>query len=206
MKKICSIVFILMFCFTSALANDEFGQLIQYRIIEENQNMDEYISRYECIVSLLKLCGFTSEKSVEYSMLELYQPEFEDELINNIIPGYLRFAKYKGIAYGVEERNFEAKRNATYIEAVAFAIRVNGNNKYNRDEDIEVLFNEAYELDIIDEDMYNKKNECISYCDWCKILNNTLNSKCVIDTETNFDYENMTYSELLAAIYNDDSI
>lgn len=201
MKRFFLIIVTLILVLSSYVAEAkeevEFCELTKYGIIQTDDNLNEYVSRYECVVMILKLCGLSHEKSIEYSLEELYQPLFSDESENGIISGYLRFAKYNGIAYGVDEQSFEPNRNATYVEAVAFAMRINGNKKCDRDSDLDILYDEAYELQIIDETMYNKKNDDIIYSDWCKILMNTMNSKCVVDTGTGLDYENMTYRDIL---------
>ncbi len=162
----------------------------------EEKPQDDFVTRYECIEMIDILCGFSGEQYNIYISSIYAPPAFKDS--NSI--GVLHFAKEKGIIYGVTDNLFEPNRYATYQEAAAFATRINGDKQCSRDADLDIMFEEALRTNTIDKSMYEKKTENITYSDWCQILMNIIDCKCVIDAGTGLDYENLTYRQLLEAL------
>lgn len=172
-------------------------ELSQYGVVscyEEKEN--DFVTRYECIEMIDILCGFSGEQYNIYISSIYAPPAFKDS--NSI--GVLHFAKEKGIIYGVTDTLFEPNRYATYQEAAAFATRINDNKNCSRDAALDAILEEALRTNTIDKSMYDKKTENITYSDWCQILMNIIDCKCVIDAGTGLDYENLTYRQLLEAL------
>lgn len=198
MKIISILLMGILFTGTAFAENiSPIDELSQYGVVscyEEKEN--DFVTRYECIEMIDILCGFSGEQYNIYISSIYAPPAFKDS--NSI--GVLHFAKEKGIIYGVTDTLFEPNRYATYQEAAAFATRINDNKNCSRDAALDAILEEALRTNTIDKSMYDKKTENITYSDWCQILMNIIDCKCVIDAGTGLDYENLTYRQLLEAL------
>lgn len=174
-------------------------KLFKYNVTSiDEKKLDGFVTRYECVDMVLQLCGFGEEQCGKYFTNRMYStPIWSDLLEKNVCHFHLEFARNKGIVYGVTDDLFEPTRYATYQEAIAFAMRINGNKKCSRDAALDVMLDEALRTNTIDKAMYDKKNDNITYEDWCKILINILDTECIIDAGTEIDYANLTYRQLL---------
>lgn len=103
-------------------------ELINLGIIDGGSFTSEYVTREECLISILKAIGATSETNDVYCDMSYYYPVFRDvQPFNCQGFGFIYAAGLKGIALGdsaeLGESCFHKDDNATYRQALCFMIR-----------------------------------------------------------------------------------
>ena len=99
-----------------------------YTYAETNKNEEKKVTRGECIMHIMKILGVDDDSASLYADIDYVRPVFADLIYNETHTGYIIIANLNHVAIGVNRGNsdinyFEANRNVTVKECIAFVLR-----------------------------------------------------------------------------------
>ena len=129
---LCAILIILNISYVKADSDfkensDSLEELKIHDILGKDILNNEFVSRSDCVVSVMKLIGVTEEMANEFENRDFEYPIFDDILNDQKDGGYILIAGYSNIAFGEitdgHIRNFHPNNNVTLKECIAFMLR-----------------------------------------------------------------------------------
>lgn len=187
------------------------NELLNVGVIDNINDSRTYVSREECIKSVLRIIGVNDEIAKEYTYLSDKNDGFCDiNYCTDISKGYINFAKINGLAFGTYDKTndcsfFYPKKAVSLNDCLSFMSRCLDNSAKISDET--TLLSSATENGIIKSDDYFLDYYFLNYRSYYNLLFRMLNSKryCFVKTssgmktvfiEKDMD-RNITYFEYL---------
>ena len=180
-------------------------------VIDNINDSRTYVSREECIKSVLRIIGVNDEIAKEYTYLSDKNDGFCDiNYCTDISKGYINFAKINGLAFGTYDKTndcsfFYPKKAISLNDCLSFMSRCLDNSAKISDET--TLLSSATENGIIKSDDYFLDYYFLNYRSYYNLLFRMLNSKRYCFVKTSSDMKtvfiekdmdrNITYFEYL---------
>ena len=179
------------------------NELLNVGVIDNINDSRTYVSREECIKSILRIIGVNDEMAQKYTYLNDENGGFCDiNYCTDISKGYINFAKINGLAFGTYDKTndctfFYPKKAVSLNDCLTFMLRCLDNS-----EKISDVLSSATENGIIKSNDY-----FLNYQGYYNLLFRMLNSKRYCFVKTSSDMKtvfiekdkdrNITYFEYL---------
>lgn len=184
------------------------NELLNVGVIDNINDSRTYVSREECIKSVLRIIGVNDEIAKEYTHLSDENGGFCDiNYCTDISKGYINFAKINGLAFGTYDKTndctfFYPKKAVSLNDCLTFMLRCLDNS-----EKISDVLSSATENGIIKSNDYFLDYYFLNYQGYYNLLFRMLNSKIYCFVKTSSDMKtvfiekdmdrNITYFEYL---------
>lgn len=190
------------------------NELLNVGLIDNINDSRTYVSREECIKSVLRIIGVNDEMVQKYTYLNDENGGFCDiNYCTDISKGYINFAKINGLAFGTYDKIndcsfFCPKKAVSLNDCLSFMLRCLDNSEKIYDEN--TLLSNATENGIIKSNDYFLDYYFLNYHSYYNLLYRMLNCKryCFVKTSSDMKtvfiekdkYRNVTYFEYLKNI------
>ncbi len=184
------------------------NELLNVGVIDNINDSRTYVSREECIKSILRIIGVNDEMAQKYTYLNDENGGFCDiNYCTDISKGYINFAKINGLAFGTYDKTndctfFYPKKAVSLNDCLTFMLRCLDNS-----EKISDVLSSATENGIIKSNDYFLDYYFLNYQGYYNLLFRMLNSKIYCFVKTSSDMKtvfiekdkdrNITYFEYL---------
>ena len=184
------------------------NELLNVGVIDNINDSRTYVSREECIKSILFIFGVNDEMAQKYTYLNDENGGFCDiNYCTDISKGYINFAKINGLAFGTYDKTndctfFYPKKAVSLNDCLTFMLRCLDNS-----EKISDVLSSATENGIIKSNDYFLDYYFLNYQGYYNLLFRMLNSKIYCFVKTSSDMKtvfiekdkdrNITYFEYL---------
>lgn len=184
------------------------NELLNVGVIDNINDSRTYVSREECIKSVLRIIGVNDEMAQKYTYLNDENGGFCDiNYCTDISKGYINFAKINGLAFGTYDKTndcsfFYPKKAVSLNDCLTFMLRCLDNS-----EKISDVLSSATENGIIKSNDYFLDYYFLNYQGYYNLLFRMLNSKryCFVKISNNMKTvfiekdkdRNITYFEYL---------
>lgn len=184
------------------------NELLNVGVIDNINDSRTYVSREECIKSILRIIGVNDEMAQKYTYLNDENGDFCDiNYCTDISKGYINFAKINGLAFGTYDKTndctfFYPKKAVSLNDCLTFMLRCLDNS-----EKISDVLSSATENGIIKSNDYFLDYYFLNYQGYYNLLFRMLNSKIYCFVKTSSDMKtvfiekdkdrNITYFEYL---------
>lgn len=166
------------------------NELLNVGVIDNINDSRTYISREECIKSVLRVIGVNDEIAQKYTYLSDKNDGFCDiNYCTDISKGYINFAKINGLAFGTYDKTndcsfFYPKKAVSLNDCLSFMLRCLDNSAKISDET--TLLSSATENGIIKSNDYFLDYYFLNYQGCYNLLFRMLNSKryCFVKTSS----------------------
>lgn len=184
------------------------NELLNVGVIDNINDSRTYVSREDCIKSVLRTIGVNDEIAQKYTYLKDENGGFCDiNYCTDISKGYINFAKINGLAFGTYDKTndytfFYPKKAVSLNDCLTFMLRCLDNS-----EKISDVLSSATENGIIKSNDYFLDYYFLNYQGYYNLLFRMLNSKIYCFVKTSSDMKtvfiekdkdrNITYFEYL---------
>lgn len=184
------------------------NELLNVGVIDNINDSRTYVSREDCIKSVLRTIGVNDEIAQKYTYLKDENGGFCDiNYCTDISKGYINFAKINGLAFGTYDKTndctfFYPKKAVSLNDCLTFMLRCLDNS-----EKISDVLSGATENGIIKSNDYFLDYYFLNYQGYYNLLFRMLNSKIYCFVKTSSDMKtvfiekdkdrNITYFEYL---------
>lgn len=184
------------------------NELLNVGVIDNINDSRTYVSREECIKSILRIIGVNDEMAQKYTYLNDENGSFCDiNYCTDISKGYINFAKINGLAFGTYDKTndctfFYPKKAVSLNDCLTFMLRCLDNS-----EKISDVLSSATENGIIKSNDYFLDYYFLNYQGYYNLLFRMLNSIIYCFVKTSSDMKtvfiekdkdrNITYFEYL---------
>ena len=184
------------------------NELLNVGVIDNINDSRTYVSREDCIKSVLRTIGVNDEIAQKYTYLKDENGGFCDiNYCTDISKGYINFAKINGLAFGTYDKTndctfFYPKKAVSLNDCLTFMLRCLDNS-----ETISDVLSGATENGIIKSNDYFLDYYFLNYQGYYNLLFRMLNSKIYCFVKTSSDMKtvfiekdkdrNITYFEYL---------
>ena len=184
------------------------NELLNVGVIDNINDSRTYVSREECIKSILRIIGVNDEMAQKYTYLNDENGGFCDiNYCTDISKGYINFAKINGLAFGTYDKTndctfFYPKKAVSLNDCLTFMLRCLDNSEKTSD-----VLSSATENGIIKSNDYFLDYYFLNYQGYYNLLFRMLNSKIYCFVKTSSDMKtvfiekdkdrNITYFEYL---------
>lgn len=184
------------------------NELLSVGVIDNINDSRTYVSREDCIKSILRIIGVNDEMAQKYTYLNDENGGFCDiNYCTDISKGYINFAKVNGLAFGTYDKTndcsfFYPKKAVSLNDCLTFMLRCLDNS-----EKISDVLSSATENGIIKSNDYFLDYYFLNYQGYYNLLFRMLNSKIYCFVKTSSDMKtvfiekdkdrNITYFEYL---------
>lgn len=154
------------------------NELLNVGVIDNINDSRTYVSREECIKSILRIIGVNDEMAQKYTYLNDENGGFCDiNYCTDISKGYINFAKINGLAFGTYDKTndctfFYPKKAVSLNDCLTFMLRCLDNS-----EKISDVLSSATENGIIKSNDYFLDYYFLNYQGYYNLLFRMLNSK-----------------------------
>lgn len=187
------------------------NELLNVGVIDNINDSRTYVSREECIKSILRIIGVNDEMAQKYTYLNDENGGFCDiNYCTDISKGYINFAKINGLAFGTYDKTndctfFYPKKAVSLNDCLTFMLRCLDNS-----EKISDVLSSATENGIIKSNDYFLDYYFLNYQGYYNLLFRMLNSKIYCFVKTSSDMKtvfiekdkdrNITYFQYLKSL------
>ena len=187
------------------------NELLNVGVIDNINDSRTYVSREECIKSILRIIGVNDEMAQKYTYLNDGNGGFCDiNYCTDISKGYINFAKINGLAFGTYDKTndctfFYPKKAVSLNDCLTFMLRCLDNS-----EKISDVLSSATENGIIKSNDYFLDYYFLNYQGYYNLLFRMLNSKIYCFVKTSSDMKtvfiekdkdrNITYFQYLKSL------
>ena len=187
------------------------NELLNVGVIDNINDSRTYVSREDCIKSVLRTIGVNDEMAQKYTYLNDENGGFCDiNYCTDISKGYINFAKINGLAFGTYDKTndctfFYPKKAVSLNDCLTFMLRCLDNS-----EKISDVLSSATENGIIKSNDYFLDYYFLNYQGYYNLLFRMLNSKIYCFVKTSSDMKtvfiekdkdrNITYFQYLKSL------
>lgn len=141
--------------------------LRSYSLLSKGFEDSESMTRAECLIPILRVCGADDDLARKYGEIDYSKPPYSDRIPHLLTEGYIRIGYESDIAY-FEKREFGVYKTATVGRCILYMMRCLSDEI--TDENSAIKYAKDINFITDDDTFADDFDKQISHDDYCKLL------------------------------------